>query len=173
MACNSLTNILRGCSNNLGGIKAVYIAPEESVTGFTESNGTITAIGMSAGTVNFNTYEFTKDGGSYLSELAVDETAGSSVWNQTVTITIPRREVAKRNSIALLAEGQRQLKIIVKDSNGLYWYFGANNSMTLTTVAGGSGENRAAGSSYVLTFIGVEEEDAYEVDSTIITALIS
>lgn len=172
MACNSLSNILRGCSNNLGGIKAVYIAPEESVTGYTETNGTVTAIGMS-GSVNFNTYEFTKDGGSYNSELAVDETAGSSIWNQTVTITIPRREVAKRNSIALLAEGQRNLKIIVKDSNGLYWYFGAENSMVLTTVAGGSGENRAAGSNYVLTFIGVEVEDAFEVDSAIISALIS
>jgi hypothetical protein len=172
MACNSLTSILRGCSNNLGGIKAVYIIPEESVTGYTESNGTVTAIGTSGGT-NFSTYEFTKDGGSYLSELAVDETAGSSIWNQTVTLTIPRREVAKRNSIALLSEGQRNLKIIVKDSNGLYWYFGAENGVVLTTVAGGSGENRAAGSNYVLTFIGIEEVDAFEVDSTIIPALIS
>lgn len=172
MACNSLTSILRGCSNNLGGIKAVYIIPEESVTGYTESNGTVTAIGTSGGT-NFSTFEFTKDGGSYLSELAVDETAGSSLWNQTVTLTIPRREVAKRNSIALLSEGQRNLKIVVKDSNSLYWYFGAENGMVLTTVAGGSGENRAAGSNYVLTFIGAEVEDAFEVDSAIISALIS
>ena len=45
--------------------------------------------------------------------------------------------------------------------------------MVLTTVAGGSGENRAAGSNYVLTFIGAEEVDTFEVDSTIISSLIS
>lgn len=173
MACNtSLVAILKDCSNNIGGVSSVYITPAESVTGSTSVNGVITSIGMSGGT-NFVEFQFNKNSASYVEEAAFSLENGSTVYTTTLTMMIPRREVAKRNALALLAAGHRNLKIIIKDNNGLYWYMGELNSANLTGLGEGSGLAKADGSKYSLTFISEEPELMPEVDDTIIPALIS
>lgn len=171
MACNTtLTSILKSCDNNTGGVVKFYIAPEEFVSATTVSNGTITGITMS-GSSNFVEYEFNKNSANYVEEAAISLENGSTYYTTTVTLTLPRREVAKRNSLALIAAGQRNVKIILKDGNGLYWYVGYANSANLTGLGEGSGTAKADGSKYSLTFIAEEPELMYEVDSAIITAI--
>ena len=173
MACNtSLTSILKTCDNNTGGVTKFYVVPSEFVTGTTQSAGTITAISMS-GSANFVEYQFNKNTANYVEEAAISLENGSTFYTTTVTLSIPRREVAKRNSLALIAAGQRDLKIILKDGNGLYWYVGYANSANLTGLGEGSGTAKGDGSKYALTFIAEEPELMYEVDSTIIAGLIS
>jgi hypothetical protein len=171
MACNtSLTSILKSCDNNVGGLTTFLIAPSEFVTGTTVSAGTITAISMS-GASQFVEFQFNKNSANYTEEAAIDLTNGSTYYTETVTLTIPRREVDKRNAIALIAAGQRDLKIIVKDGNGLYWYIGYANSANLTGLSEGSGAAKADGSKYTLTFVAEEPELMYSVDSTIISSI--
>ena len=173
MACNtSLTSILKGCDNNIGGVTNIYLAPEEFVTGTTESSGTVTAIGMS-GASTFVEYQFNKNSASYVEDATISLENGSTFYATTLTLTIPRREVAKRNAIALIAAGQRDLKIIIKDANGLYWYMGNAESANLTAIGEGSGTAKADGSKYALTFLAEEPEQMPEVDSSIIAALIA
>lgn len=171
MACNtSLTSILKSCDNNIGGLTQILIAPAEFVTGTTESNGTITTIGMSGASL-FVEYQFNKNSANYVEEAAIDLTNGSTFYTTTTTLTIPRREVAKRNSIALIAAGQRDLKLILKDGNGIYWYMGYSNSSNLSGLGEGSGAAKADGSKYALTFLAEEPDQMYEIDSSIISAL--
>lgn len=170
MACTTITEISKGCDNNRGSITALYVADQESVTGTTVSNGTVSAFGMSGGSATFVSIEFNRNAGNYNEEMAAELVNGATIWNQTVNLTLPRREVAKRNSIMLLAEGQRELALIAKDGNGLYWYF---PEMILTTQGGGSGENRAAGSNYTLGFTNEAQYLAYNVASSAVTSVIS
>ena len=173
MSCNTiLSGIIKGCDNNMGGISNFYIAPSEFVTGTTESGGTISAINMS-GATKFVEFVFNKNTGNFTVEAAIDPVNGSTYFNQTINLVIPRRDVDKRNAIALIASGQRDLKIIVKDANGLYWYFGDQNSCMLTAVGDGSGTAKSDGSKYSLTFLAEEPEMEYEVDSSIIAGIIS
>lgn len=171
MACNtSLTSILKSCDNNVGGLTTFLIAPEEFVTGTTVTAGTVTAINMS-GSSNFVEFQFNKNSASYTEEAAIDLTNGSTYYTETVTLTIPRRDVDKRNAIALIASGQRNLKILVKDGNSIWWFVGYTNSANLTALSEGSGAAKADGSKYTLTFVAEEPELMYEVDSTIIAGI--
>lgn len=173
MSCNtSLTSILKNCENNIGGLKAVYISPVEFVTGVTVVAGQVTAIGMS-GSVNFVEYQFNKNSANYVEDGAAALDAGSTVVTTTTTLTIPRRETAKSNSIRLLAAGQRDLYLILLDANGNYWFQGYSNYANLTAFGEGSGAAKADGSKYSLTFISEEPELMYTVDPSIITAIIS
>jgi len=173
MACNtSITAILKGCDNNMGGVKNVYLSPSEFVSGVTVSAGTVTSITMS-GAVNFVQYEFNKNAANYVEAGTISLENGSTYFATTLNMMIPRREVAKRNSIMLIAAGQRPLKIIIEDQNGLFWYMGYANSANLTAVGEGSGAAKADGSKYSLTFLAEEPDMMYEIDPTIITAIIS
>jgi len=173
MACNtSLTSILKSCDNNTGGVVKFYVAPEEFVTGTTLTAGTITVIGMT-GSTKFVEYQFNKNTANYIEEAAISLENGSTFYTTTVTLSLPRREVAKRNSLALIAAGQRNLKIILKDGNGLYWYVGYANSANLTGLGEGSGTAKGDGSKYSLTFIAEEPEMMYEVSESIIAGLIA
>lgn len=173
MACNtSLTSILKDCSNNIGGITNFYVAPAEFVSATTLTTGTITAITMS-GNSKFVEYQFNKNTANYTEAGTISLENGSTFFLQTVNLIIPRREVAKRNAIALIASGQRDLKIIMKDSNGLYWYCGYENSANLTATGEGSGTAKGDGSKYSLTFVAEEPQQMPEVSSSIIAGIIS
>ena len=84
-----------------------------------------------------------------------------------------RREKSKAEAIKKLTDGQKELFIIVKDSNGLYWAFGKDEGMIVTAIEGGSGTAKADANNYVITFTGEESDNAPEVDSAIIAALLA
>lgn len=172
-ACNtSLTAILKDCSNNTGGLQAFYIAPTEFVTGSTVSAGTVTAISMS-GLSKFVEFQFNKNTANYVEAGTISLENGSQFYAITANLIIPRREVAKRNALALIAAGNRPLQIIMKDFNGLYWYMGYTNSANLTAIGDGSGTAKGDGSKYSLTFLAEEPQAMYEVDSAIISGITS
>jgi hypothetical protein len=126
-----------------------------------------------SGSNKFVEFEFNKNTANYVEDGTISLENGSTFFSQTVSLVIPRREVAKRNSIALIAAGQRDLDIIVKDSNGLFWYIGYANSANLTALGEGSGTAKADGSKYSLTFLAEEPEMMYEVNSAIIAGIVS
>jgi hypothetical protein len=168
MACNTLTSILKGCDNNIGGITSIYINDLDNVAGpIVEADYIITDFGSL--TNPFVPFEFRRNTGMYTEEAAIDLVNGSSFVTQTITLIFHRREAAKSKAIKILGEGQRDLALVVGDANGKYWYF---SKAQLTAVAEGSGTAKADGSKYSITFVAEAETLAFEVDSAIIPDLV-
>lgn len=171
MACVSFSGgISLNCENNIGGLSKVYLTDFDNVSGITESGGTVSAITM-AGSTKFYEFEFNRNSATYNEDLVKSVEAGSALFEQTLTLTIPRRDVAKRNTLKLLT--QRDLAVIIKDSNGLYWYPGQVEGMYLSESTSTSGTAKADGSNYILTLKGFEIERASGVASGIVSALIA
>lgn len=168
MACNTITSILKGCDNNIGGITSIYINDQDNITGtILTTDWVITDFGTLADP--FVPFEFRRNTGMFTEEAAIDLVNGSSFVTQTVTLIFHRREAAKSKSIKILGEGQRDLALVVGDSNGKYWYF---PKAQLTAVAEGSGTAKADGSKYSITFVAENENLAFEVDATLIPDII-
>lgn len=169
MACTALEGVQKGCDNNMGGIVALYINDQDNLTAVTENTSTwmVTAITCSP---RFETFEFNRNVGNFTEEETIDLINGSTFVKQTITTMLHRREASKSRKIKILGEGQRDLAVIVKDANGKYWYF---PYAQLSAVGEGSGTAKADGSKYSLTFTAENEFLAKEVDSTIITALLT
>jgi hypothetical protein len=170
MACVAFSGgIALNCENNIGGLTKVYLTDFDNVTGITASGGTVSTISMEAST-NFYEFEFNRNSATLTEDLTKDIAAGSAFFTQNLTLTIPRRDVEKRNTLSLLT--QRDLACIVKDSNGFYWLLGETEGMYLSEATSTSGTAKADGSNYVLTLIGEELERASSVDPSIIDGLL-
>jgi len=170
MACiNFSGGITNDCSNNVGGVTKLYLTDFNNIDSFTQTGGTVSAIGMTAASV-FYEFEFNRNSASFQEDLVKSVEAGSAMFEQTVSVTIPKRDVNKRNTLALLT--QRDLAVIIKDSNGIYWYPGEIEGMYLSEETSTSGTAKADGSNYVLTLKGFEVEMAPAVDGSIIAGLL-
>lgn len=171
MACVSFSGgIAKNCDNNIGGLTHLYITDFDNVVSYTQSGGTVSAITMASASY-FYEFAFNRNSATFTEDLVKSVEAGSALFEQTATVTIPRRDVAKRNTLALLT--QRDLAVIVKDSNGLYWYPGAVEGMYLSESTSTSGTAKADGSNYVLTLKGFEQDRAYGVAPGIVAALVA
>lgn len=174
--CNTLTEIPKGCENNIGGVKKIYLINKCEVSGttanggITVSAGTITSLGVNSG-AQFVEYAFNKNTSSYVEDATISLENGSTFYTTTTSLVIPRREAAKRNSLALLAAGQPDLMLIMEDGNGIHWLQGLENGANLTAQGEGSGTAKADGSKYSLTILSEEPEMMYEVDNATLTAL--
>jgi len=170
--CNSLTSILKSCDNNSGGIVKFYVIPADYITGFTASTGTITNVALS-GSSQFEEFEFNRNTGNYEEVPTINLQNGSTFYAQTINLQLARREAVKRQALLLIAAGQPDLTIIVKDSNGLYWGFGfGEDKINLTAGGGGSGTAKADLNGYSLVLSAESSEPAFEVDDAIIAGLL-
>ena len=171
MACVSFSGgIAKDCANNIGGLTKVYLTDFDNITSFAQSGGTVSTITMAAMT-DFYEFEFNRNSATFTEDLVKSVEAGSALFEQTLTLTIPRRDVTKRNTLSLLT--QRDLAVIIRDSNGLYWYPGEVEGMYLSESTSTSGTAKADGSNYVLTLKGFEQERSSAVDPSIIAGLVA
>lgn len=168
MACTTLIEILKGCDNNLGGITRVLINDMANITAETKDP---TAWEVSARTVSspYVDFEFRRNVGNYTEELQSSKENGSNFYLQTIMLKLFRREATKSKALHIAGEGQRDLSIMVLDTNGIWWDF---ENCQLATDTGGSGTARADGSNYEITFTAESEHKAYVVDPTIIAGLL-
>lgn len=173
MALCDLLNggITKSCDNNSGGLDKIYIADFPLVSSYVEANGEITAITMS-GTASFFEFEFNRNTSSYTEEVNIDLANGTTFFTQTVNLVLSRREKTKREALQKLIAGQKELFIIVKDSNGLYWAFGKDEGAIVTAITGGSGVQKADANNYTISFVAEERQSAPEVDGSIIAGLL-
>jgi hypothetical protein len=173
MSCTTLTTITKGCDNNIGGITSIYVNDMENLGTLVidTANWEVTSFGTLVD--EFVAFEFRRNTGSYTEELQNDFVNGSQFYLQTINLMFHRREAAKSKSLKILGEGQRDLAIVVGDANGKFWYF---PNAQLSAVTEGSGQAKADGSKYAVSFVAENEFLAYEVDSSLIpglTAVIS
>ena len=174
MSCENLETIVKSCLNNSGGIFKVYINQQDNIDGFTLDSApnawTIDSITLIGGGDLYTEFEIRRNTGSYTEDAAIDLVNGSSYVTATISLMFHRRDQAKSQAIKVLGAGQQYLNAIIQDANGKYWYF---PYLQLSAVGEGSGTARADGSKYSVTLIAENDFLAYEVDSTIIAALLA
>ena len=163
MPCESLITIEKSCLNNTGGIRTVWIAPQDEVT-VTEGTWQITTATL---TNPAAVYAINRNTGNYTEDTAIDLINGSTFVTQTITLMFNRRDKDKSEAIHVLGAGQQYLSVFVQDSNDKYWYF---ENAQLSATGEGSGTARADGSKYSITLLSEAEHLSYEILSTVITA---
>lgn len=178
MSCTTLSAITKGCDNNSGGIREIYIWGQDDVIGGPVINTStwevtgLTVTGVAGGTSASAPigFEFLRNTSNYTEEGSIDLANGSSFVTQTINLMFNRREALKSKSVKVLGEGQRYLQALVKDANGLYWLF---SDLQLSAYGEGSGTARADGSKYSVTLLAENEFLAYGVGASAAANLIS
>jgi hypothetical protein len=180
--CNALTaGLTKSCETNSGGVNKIYITDFENVTSVTIGASTAPQVGdwidaitmASPGGVTASFYEFqtNKNVCLFQETVAIDMTAGTTFFNQVFTLVLSRRETTKRTAIEKLVAGQKQLSLLITDSNGNTWYSGLSEGSYVTAIDGGTGTAKADANGYTITFTAMEPLQAYGVDPTIIAAI--
>lgn len=164
MACNLTQGFPIDCKDNVGGVKAVYIANKDNIASITEAAGVVTAISMDTGTY-FYKYDQIKETSNFAEAITTNVQNGTVFYAQTVEVVLNKLQTNTRNEILLLA--QATTCIIVQDNNSKYWLLGKSNGLDLT--GGGSATGTAYGdrSGYTLTFTGSEQALAVEVQASV------
>lgn len=156
--CTALNGIAKSCDNNVGGVTNVWIYDSEDISAIADSAGNISTLTLASGGVG-QAFVIKRNTSNYTEDAAIDLVNGSSFITQTINLMFHRREASKSYAIQLLGEGQRDLFIVLKDSNGLYW---CADNFQLSAVGEGSGTAKADGSKYSCTFVAENVEYMYE-----------
>lgn len=163
--CNSLIGIPKDCGdNNSGSLEEVLIGSFEDVleltvsTGGTpETDGEVTAVTRTA-TTKFEQFTFPKDTSTFGEEAVIDLVADTNGWSQTIEMGFRRIDLRKRNAIALLTQGRRDLVAAVKDTNGDHWLLGTDQGLRVSANAKTSNSTRAAGQALPVTLTSEYEK---------------
>jgi hypothetical protein len=171
--CQSLSDITLGCSGNTGGISSFYIVPYAAVAGLSaNTQGVITGCTLTNQTT-FSEYEFRRGNASFTESSPSDVAKGNVAYSYDLSLTLTRRESAKRTALLLATEGLPPLAIVMKDSNGLFHaFFNENDATYLTNQAGGIEATKDGANNYVLTFNYQSNIPPYFVDPALMATLI-
>ena len=173
MSCSQLLNgIAADCQTNVGGVREVYIANYSDVTAIEvdDSSNMIKTITMSD-TAKFKKYAFKKNTSSMTSTLNVDPANGINFVQTDLSLVFAKQETVKRMEIAKLSLGE--LRVIVLDANGKYWFLGQEEFVSATAGTAETGTNRQDGNKYTITLTDYSSSYPYEVDSSIVAGLIA
>ena len=173
MSCSQLLNgIAADCQTNVGGVREVYIANYSDVTTIEvdETSNMIKTITMSD-TAKFKKYAFKKNTSSMTSTLNVDPANGINFVQTDLSLVFAKQETVKRMEIAKLSLGE--LRVIVLDANGKYWFLGQEEFVSATAGTAETGTNRTDGNKYTITLTDYSSSYPYEVTPTIIADLIA
>jgi hypothetical protein len=170
MSCPILsTDFTIDCAKAQGGIKRILIAELASIDSISVASGVAT-ITKGAGK-RFYQYKVTLGGGSLTSVPTPTRATGALFYLQTVTMNLPKFDVAKRNEMQVLT--LRPTVVIVEDMEGSYWLAGAVNGLENGGGGFNSGTASGDGNMYAITLTGEEKEDVYKVESSAIAALLT
>ena len=173
MSCSQVLNgIAADCQTNVGGVREVYIANYDDVSGVTldETSNMIKTITM-ADSAKFKKYAFKKNTSSMTSTLNVDPANGINFVQTDLSLVFAKQETVKRMEIAKLSLGE--LRVIVLDANGKYWFLGKEEFVSATAGTAETGTNRTDGNKYTITLTDYSASYPYEVDPTIVAELIA
>lgn len=172
MACSQVLNgIAADCQSNVGGIREVYIANYSDVTTveLDETSNMIKTITM-ADTAKFKKYAFKKNTSSMTSTLNVDPANGINFVQTDLSLVFAKQETVKRMEIAKLSLGE--LRVIVKDANGKYWFLGQEEFVSATSGSAETGTNRQDGNKYQIVLSDYSSSYPYEVDPAIVAGIV-
>ena len=172
MACSQVLNgIAADCQTNVGGVREVYIANYSDVTAIEvdDLSNMIKTITM-ADSAKFKKYAFKKNTSSMTSTLNVDPANGVNFVQTDLSLVFAKQETVKRMEIAKLSLGE--LRVIVLDANGKYWFLGQEEFVSATSGTAETGTNRTDGNRYQIVLTDYSSSYPYEVDPTIVAGIV-
>lgn len=166
MACLLTTGRTEPCSDAIGGLKKLYLVDfvEDS---FTITAGEATAIDAAV-TVAYE-YELLADGNTLVETFTEDRNAGTSIYEQVLTVALKKQDKDTANELALIVKS-RPIAIVL-DRMGNYKVVGISDG----TVASGdiqSGGAKAEFNGYNLTLTATETLPAPSLDAATETAFL-
>ena len=168
MACILTQGNSLPCRSSVGGIAEIYIAELANKSTLTTTSGVITAFTMLS-TKKFWTYFVEKEDATFTDTITVSAENGTKYSEQTGTFTIKQMTSSNRNELELMA--QNKLMVIAKDNNGVYWLFGENNGLDVTTIAAATGKAYGDLNGYTISFAGKETVSSKAVTGSLIATL--
>lgn len=170
MACTqTLAGLVRDCAANVGGIKAVYIANKDDVSGVTLTSDVITAISMEGG-AKFKGYYFKRGQASMTSTPAFNDAGDYAGEDTVLSLSFMRQDATKRLEMAALSVGE--LAVIVLDNNGNYWYLGYDNPVLRTGGDSASGAAATDTNAYGLELTDRANQLPYSIAATAVESVI-
>jgi hypothetical protein len=164
---NILNGLGRDFTKGFGGLKAVYLAPYQMISGqtITLSGGTTNVASFQAPVNAFKRYVFGKESKSEFTESLVTNVASASQSvESTLTMVFRRNEAVKRNEAKIIAA--TEVIAIIEDNNGYIYVAGFMNGMDQTTAAPVTGALYADANNLTLTLKGLEQFLAPTLTST-------
>ena len=168
MSCVLAAGMARDCSDSLGGIEEVLISERDNVTAFTQASHEISAI-TQAGATNFYRYNLKKESGSITSTATVDQTGGTSFYDNVLAFTINKMTATKTNEIKMLMLAR--LAVIVKDNNGKYWAIGFDQFAEGSSLVAQTGQAYGDPNQYQIEITDKSQFPCYEVQSSVVAGL--
>ncbi len=168
MSCVLAAGMARDCSDSLGGIEEILISERDNVTAFTEASHEISAI-TQAGATNFYRYNLKKESGSITSTATVDQTGGTSYYDNVLAFTINKMTAAKTNEIKMLMLAR--LAVIVKDNNSRYWAIGFDQFAEGSSLVAQTGQAYGDPNQYQIEITDKSQFPCYEVQSSVVAGL--
>lgn len=171
MPClQTLSGLAKDCAANMGGIVEALIANFADVSSVSVTDNQISTISM-ASSAKFKRYSFAKNTGNLTSTYNLDPASGVRYVSSELLLQFNRMETTKRVEITALALGD--LVVIVKDANGKYWYLGKDAPVNASAGDGQTGTARGDANRYTITLQDESLEMPYEVDPSIVDALVA
>ena len=167
MACNTIKALSYDlCTNNLGGIKNIWLAnyKENAATVEAEANE---VSGFAEG-VTWYKYPIRKGTASMTSTYNTS-TDGASYVSTELALVFTRMETQKR--VAMTSFALAEAMAVVEDSNGKYWFLGKDAPITLTAGGGETGTAKGDRNAYTATFTDESLTFPYEVAASVGNAL--
>lgn len=169
MGCTQLNGIIKDCTNNLGGVRQLWLNRIENVSSFNSVNGLVTQTNIVGST--FKQFHIPPNSTSYNVERNVDSD-GVQEYNHSVSFSISKRLPSKGKELEALAEGNEDLIAIIQDFNGLWWILGSDTGLSLDSLSGGSGTSIGEGSNYTMSLSGKQRKLELGVDPNSIANVI-
>jgi|TARA_Y100000015_G_scaffold17198_1_gene16539 hypothetical protein len=168
MSCVLASGMPRDCSDSLGGIEEVLISERDNITSFTLANHEISAI-TQAGATNFYRYNLKKESGSVTSTATVDQTAGTSFYDNVLAFTINKLTATKTNEIKMLMLAR--LAVIVKTNNGTYLALGFDQFAEGSSLVAQTGQAYGDPNQYQIELTDKSQLPCYEVQASVVAGL--
>ncbi len=167
MACDIAAGRIEPCKDSIGGLDAIYFVNEGEITEYTMDADVIEAV---LGTPS--AYKFDLKGTStYQEDIVSSRENGTTFFQQVLTVTLKKLDVATHKSVKLLAYGNP--KVVIKDNNGNFFMAGKDFGMDVTggTVVTGGAMGDLSG--YTLVLTGMEKTPANFFEATTEAGLTS
>lgn len=166
--CGTLAGITRDCSSNQGGIRRIWVKCFNPDIEPTVTAGVISALGDTTGWFEI---EVRRQTSNFTINRTRDDAAGTLFYQIDLNIVIAKMTTEK--SRALYEMDRSDLKFIVQDNNGIYWYLGYNNYVG----AGDTGTAQTGASftdtnGYDLIYTDFSETYPYEVSATAMSPIL-
>lgn len=156
----TLNGITRDCATNMGGVRSVRLANKADISAITTADSKISAITM-VSSAKFHKYAFAPNTASMSSNYQVNAENGTKYVQTDLAMVFNRMETTKRIEMSAMAQGE--LVAIVEDANGLFWFLGFDEPITLSAGDGLTGTARGDRNGYSATLQDNSLEMPYEI----------